>query len=87
MKKILLFFLLIVTSSILYAQDLFVSDGSYIYAEDAVVFVNDDILLDANGNFYLRDGAQLLQNTNTKNWDEGELSVYQIPTVNYYGYN
>jgi len=36
---------------------------------------------------YLRDGAQLIQNTDTKNSDLGELSVYQNQTTGIHEYN
>jgi hypothetical protein len=70
------------------AQDLFVSPNSYVFVQDEVLFVNNDIQLDADDSFlYLRDGAQLLQNTDTKNSDSGELSVYQEQTTGIYEYN
>ena len=41
------------------AQDLYVAPTSYMYVQDEVVFVNDDIRLEAtDSNIYLRDGAQ-----------------------------
>jgi len=70
------------------AQDLYVSPSSYMFVQDEVVFVNDDIQLKAaDSNIYLRDGAQLVQNTDTKNSDIGELSVYQEQTTGVYEYN
>ncbi len=70
------------------AQDLYVSPSSYMFVQDEVVFVNDDIRLDAaDSNIYLRDGAQLVQNTNTLNSDLGELSVYQEQKTGVYEYN
>ena len=68
--------------------DLYVDNDSFIYAKDVVVFVNDDIRLETpTSNFYLRGDAQLLQNTNIKNSDAGELSVYQEQTKGIYEYN
>jgi len=70
------------------AQDLYVSPTSYMFVQNEVVFVNDDIRLEAaDSNIYLRDGAQLVQNTDTKNSDIGELSVYQEQTTGVYEYN
>jgi len=58
------------------------------FVQDEVVFVNDDVRLEAtDSNIYLRDGAQLVQNTDTKNSDIGELSVYQEQTTGIYEYN
>ncbi|MEP5340691.1 MAG: T9SS type A sorting domain-containing protein [Algibacter sp.] len=71
-----------------FAQDLYVGDNSYLFAKDVVVFVNDDIRLEtATSNLYMRGDAQLIQNTNTKNSDEGELSIYQNQTTGIYEYN
>lgn len=75
-------------SSLALAQDLYVSPTSYMYVQDEIVFVNDDIRLEAaDSNIYLRDGAQLIQNTDTKNSDLGELSVYQHQTGGIYEYS
>lgn len=75
-------------SSLIIAQDLYVSPTSYMYVQDEIVFVNDDIRLEAgDSNIYLRDGAQLIQNTNIKNSDLGKLSVYQEQTGNEYEYS
>jgi hypothetical protein len=63
------------------AQDLFVSSGSYIFVQDEILFVNDDIRLDeADSNIFLREDAQLIQSSNEKNSDLGTLSVYQNQT-------
>jgi len=79
MKKLTLTLVVFLgTTFLLTAQDLYVSPTSYMFVQDEVVFVNDDIRLEAaDSNIYLRDGAQLVQNTDTKNSDLGELSVYQ----------
>jgi hypothetical protein len=75
-------------SSLTLAQDLYVSPTSYMYVQDEVVFVNDDIRLEAaNSNIYLRDGAQLVQSGTEKNSDLGRLSVYQEQTGNEYEYS
>jgi len=89
MKKITLTLAaLLGITSFVSAQDLYVSPNSYMFVQDEVVFVNDDIRLEAtDSNIYLRDGAQLVQNTDTKNSDIGELSVYQEQTTGVYEYN
>ncbi len=95
MKKVILSLIgfLSVTATV-NAQDLYVGDASYMYVQNEVVFVTNDIRLengaDAIGtgsHVYLRDGAQLLQDANIKNSDEGKLSVYQVPTTDIYAYN
>jgi hypothetical protein len=71
-----------------YSQ-LFVKDGSYIYNDDNVVFVKEDINLEINSNFYLRNKAQLVQGRTgvSANSGEGKLSVFQEGTSNRYVYN
>lgn len=82
-KNTLTLALILGLTGIVSAQDLFVSPSSYMYVQDEVVFVNDDIRLDAaDSNIYLRDGAQLVQNVDVKNSDIGELSVYQEQAAN-----
>ncbi len=56
-----------------------VKGTSYIYSDDIVVFVEDDVKLDSTDDyFYLRNGAQLIQGTGaTGNSGVGKLSVYQ----------
>ena len=78
----------LITNFTLAQADLYVDDNSFIYARDVVVFVNDDIRLETpTSNFYLRGSAQLIQNTDTKNSDAGELSVYQEQTKGIFEYN
>jgi len=82
-KNTLTLALSLAITSLVSAQDLFVSPSSYVYVQDEVIFVNDDIQLDAaDSNIYLRDGSQLLQNVDVKNSDIGELSVYQEQSAN-----
>ncbi|MFK7782582.1 T9SS type A sorting domain-containing protein [Psychroserpens sp.] len=88
MKNTISLIIIVFISNFIFAQDLYVDNNSFIYARDVVVFVNDDIRLETpTSNFYLRGDAQLLQNTNTKNSDAGELSVYQNQTKGIYEYN
>ena len=89
MKKFTLSLIILLgCPALVLAQDLYVSPTSYMFVQDEVIFVNDDIRLDAaDSNIYLRDGAQLVQNTDTKNSDLGELSVYQEQTTGVYEYN
>lgn len=87
-NKVILFAIVILGSSNCFAQDLYVDDNSYLYARDIVLFVNDDIRLETTAsNIYMRGSAQLVQNTDTKNSDAGELSIYQNQTSGVYEYN
>lgn len=84
------FYLLILT---LFGQQSFaqltVRNDSYIFGNDVVIYVEDDInLKEANTNLYLRNEAQIIQGAgNTGNSGLGRLSVYQEGTVNNYAYN
>ncbi len=71
-----------------YSQ-LFVKDGSYIYNNDNVVFVKQDVNLETNSNLYLRNQAQLVQGKTgvSANSGEGKVSVFQEGTSNSYVYN
>lgn len=84
------FYLLVVlmTCQITLAQ-LSVRNNAFIFAEDIVVFVEDDVNLnETNSKFYLRDEAQLIQGAgNTPNTGDGALSVYQEGNVNPYAFN
>ncbi len=81
-------FLSLFSINYIQSQDLFVANDSYVYVKDIIFFVNDDIRLDTpTSNLYLRGDAQLVQNSDTKNSDEGELSIYQNQTTSIYEYN
>jgi len=69
---------------------LFVSNNSYVYNKNSLVFVTSDVELNgANSNFYLRNEGQLLQGTSglSTNKGTGKLSVFQEGTVNNFAYN
>ena len=72
----------------LFAQ-LTVRNNAYIFVDDQVLFVEDDVNIQENtANIYLRNEAQLLQGTGTTgNSGIGRLSVYQRGTVNNFNYN
>ena len=63
MKKAIGLMLLFVAANS-YAQ-LYVSSGSYVYNKGTLVFVNQDIHLQNNGAFYLRNEGQLVQGAAT----------------------
>lgn len=72
------------------SAQLYVSPNSYVFANNEVVFVKQDMELNAaTSNFYLRNDAQLLQGTAAAgaNKGVGSLSVFQEGTVNNYQYN
>lgn len=88
MKKAIGLFLLFVAANS-YSQ-LYVSSGSYVYNKGTVVFVNQDIDLQSNGNFYLREEGQLVQGaatTTSANKGDGVVSVFQEGTSDNYDYN
>ncbi|MFK7832674.1 MAG: T9SS type A sorting domain-containing protein [Winogradskyella sp.] len=74
--------------SISFAQ-LSVQNDAYIFVNDEVLFVTDDVNIDdADSKIYLRQEAQLLQGAGTTgNSGVGELSVYQRGNVNQWSYN
>ena len=75
-------------STAAFAQ-VYVSPNSYVYVNDRMVFVKQDIDLQSNGNIYLRNEAQLLQGStgSSANKGAGKLSVFQEGTVNNFAYN
>ncbi|MFT3793835.1 T9SS type A sorting domain-containing protein [Flavobacterium sp.] len=91
MKKFstLSFCLLMALSSTTIFAQVFVSPNSYVYVNDQMVFVKQDIDLQSNGNIYLRNESQLLQGTGSTsaNKGAGKLSVFQEGTVNNFAYN
>lgn len=89
MKNLYSFLIVVFITSFTTAQtDLYVDDNSFVYSRDVVLFVNDGIRLETpTSNLYLRGDAQLLQNTDTKNSDAGELSIYQEQTKGIFEYN
>ena len=81
--------LMALSSAPIFAQ-LYVSPTSYVYVDDRMVFVNQDINLRPTGNIFLRNEAQLLQGKLTVasgNQGGGKLSVFQEGTVNNFAYN
>lgn len=95
MKKlytISLFLLLTLSSTATFAQ-LFVGPNSYMYVNDRMVYVTQDVDIRPgvgdNGKVYLRDEAMLLQATTgiSANKGGGELSVFQEGTVDNFAYN
>lgn len=98
MKHLLLSASLLLFASNLYAQ-LHVSPSatadSYIYANDVVIYVEDDIHLVLNNveetqaSIYLRGDSQLIQGdkSTSTNYGNGSLSVWQRGAVNAFDYH
>lgn len=88
--KITLF--LVLTFNLSFAQ-LSVRNNAYVFVNDEIVFVENDVNLnEAASTIYLRNQGQLIQGTGTetaavKNSGQGELSVYQDGNVGAHEYN
>ncbi len=80
--------ILFVLCNISFAQ-LSVRNNAYVFINDQIVFVEDDINLnETNSRIYLRNEAQVIQGSGTTgNTGVGELSVYQEGNVGEYEYN
>ena len=70
-------------------SQLSVRNSAYVFVNDEIVFVEDDINLnEGNSRIYLRDEAQIIQGSGTTgNSGLGELSVYQEANVGEHEYN
>ncbi|MFB3388295.1 T9SS type A sorting domain-containing protein [Flavobacterium sp. LAR06] len=86
MKKIL--FLLLLSTTKCLAQIYFGSTAS-MYVKNEILFVKQNINLEANSNLYLRNNGQLIQGTtlSSTNIGQGKLSVYQEGTSDNFEYN
>src|SRR5690606_37867905 len=80
MKRLFTLFAAMVCASA--SSQLYVGPNSYMYVNDQIVYVKQDINLQNNGNIYLRREAQLLQGTTGSSTNQGarKLSVYQEGT-------
>ena len=89
LKKILLIVFGILFQSNVNAQ-MYISPNSYVFASDEVVFIKQDLELNAaSSNFYLRKDAQLLQGSTSvgANKGVGDLSVFQEGSTNNFQFN
>lgn len=88
MKKIILSTLGLLGSFTVFSQ-MYVSPNSYVFVNNQFVYVKQDVNLQNNGNFFLRNNSQLLQGTTGAgaNTGAGKLSVFQEGTVNNFQYN
>ena len=90
MRKFIYFqFILIGLFSNFLTAQLYVASNSYVFNKGAMVYVTQDVNLQANGNLYLRNEGQLLQGTAVAGANKGlgDLSVFQEGTANNFGYN
>lgn len=87
MKKIILLFLVLISSKSV-SQIYFGSNAS-MYVKNQVLYVTQDVNLDANSNLYLRNNSQLVQGTTgtSTNTGAGTLSVFQEGTSDRFEYN
>ena len=92
-SKILKKTLLIVTGFLIQSNvnaQMYVSSNSYIFASNEIVFINQELELNAEtSNFYLRENGQLLQGSTSTGANKGlgSLSVFQEGTTNNFQYN
>ena len=88
MKRIILSALSFLGSLTAFSQ-MYVSPNSYVFVNDQFMYVKQDVNLQNNGNFFLRNNSQLLQGTTGvgANTGAGKLSVFQEGTVNNFQYN
>ncbi|WP_445715291.1 T9SS type A sorting domain-containing protein [Flavobacterium sp.] len=70
-------------------SQIYVSPNSYVFVNNQFMYVEQDVNLQNNGNFYLRNNSQLLQGTSGSgaNSGLGKLSIFQEGTVNNFQYN
>lgn len=90
MKKILTLLILLLTIGVnsQNISDLYLSDSTYVYANDAILFVNGMVeMKDTTSTIYLRNESQMIQNDDVKNLGTGNMSVYQELTQGIYEYN
>lgn len=69
---------------------MYVSPNSYVFASNEVVYIKQELELNAaSSNFYLRKDAQLLQGSTTAGTNKGvgNLSVFQEGSTNNYQFN
>ena len=86
MKKLSTLFLMAVNTSCF--SQLYLATGASLYAKNEVLYVKEDLQLNANSNLYLRNEAQLIQGASlSNNVGLGSLSVYQEGTSDNFEYN
>lgn len=81
-------FLLVLSTSKCFAQ-IYFGPTANMYVKSEILFVQQNINLEANSNLYLRNNGQLIQGTTlaSTNTGQGKLSVYQEGTSDNFEYN
>jgi len=89
MSKKLHFSFLAIGCFVFTQAQMYVSPNSFVLVNDEFVYVSEEVNLDNQSNFFLRNQSQLLQATpsTSANVGLGNLSVYQEGTVNNFQYN
>jgi hypothetical protein len=94
MNSKLLKIALLIFSGILFQSNanaqMYISPNSYVFANNEVVYIKQELELNAaSSNFYLRKNGQLLQGTtsNSTNKGLGSLSVFQEGSTNNFQFN
>ena len=89
MRNLFILLIFIILSQSYCFSQLSIRNSAYIYSDDTVIFVEDNLNIEeTTANIYLRNGAQLMQGAGTTgNSGEGKLSVYQNTTVDNFAYN
>ncbi|WP_353778411.1 T9SS type A sorting domain-containing protein [Winogradskyella sp. 3972H.M.0a.05] len=83
-----LLFIICFSLSLSSFAQLYVENSAYVFVNDQIITVTDDINLNnTDSKIYLRNEAQLIQKNNVGNTGIGQLSVQQSGTVNQYTYN
>jgi hypothetical protein len=87
MKKIILFFILLSTKNCI--SQIYFGPNASMYVKNEVLYVHQNINLDASSNLYLRNNSQLVQGSGdfSTNLGLGTLSVYQEGTSDNFDYN
>ncbi|KQB42781.1 T9SS type A sorting domain-containing protein [Flavobacterium aquidurense] len=87
MKKTTLLILILATTKCI--SQIYFSPNASMYVKNEVLYVQQNINLDATSNLYLRNNSQLLQGSagTSTNLGTGTLSVYQEGTSDNFDYN
>ena len=87
MKKTIILFLLFSGTKCI--SQIYFSPNAEMYVKNEVLYVGQNINLDANSNLYLRNNSQVVQGSTgvSTNSGAGKLSVYQEGTTDNFDYN
>ncbi|OXG05049.1 putative secreted protein (Por secretion system target) [Flavobacterium araucananum] len=87
MKRTILLFLVLATTKCI--SQIYFAPNANMYVKGVLLYVEQNINLDANSNLYLRNNSQLIQGTTSFSGNSGlgTLSVYQEGTTDNFDYN